>query len=544
VPAAGSFGGQARKFTAALLTALLLTACTGRNPLRPGGQDDRPPPPRKGGAAAIALVEPSSLDPGRATSPEELLLAANLFDGLTALDGQGSVRPAVAASWTADQRRQRWEFKLRADAKYADGTSVQAADFKFAWERLVRPGTAGAGRRRLGELLAEVAGYDQLAAGAAGGLAGVTAPDPATLVVELGQPLADFAAVVAHPRLAPVPRDLVTRDPAGFAAKPPGNGPFALSAPLAAGKPLELVRNPAWAGRPAWLDKVRVDLVPDAQTAWLEFQDGLVQFAPVPLDQVAAAASVYGRSPDGRTRPGLLQGSELTTWSLAFDVLAKPFDDPRVRRAAALALDRARIAAALGGSWGPATGLVPDGVPGARPGVCKACAHDPAQAKALAAAGSPFTLTVPDDPVDRRIAALAVADLGKAGLDARVDPVDPERYLTRLRRPGLQAFALAWTADHPRQDAFLFPQFAAAGRDNLTRFRNPAVDRLLTQARASADDPARIALYQQAEDALLTQLPTVPVLWQRHAAVLAPGLRGFDLTPQGVVDLAEVSLEN
>jgi oligopeptide transport system substrate-binding protein len=544
VRAASASGGHARKFTAALLTALLLTACTGRSPLRPGGQDDQPPPPRKGGTAAIALVEPSSLDPGRAASPEELLLAANLFDGLTALDGQGAVRPAVAASWTADQHRRRWEFKLRADAKFADGTGVQAADFKFAWERLVRPGTADAGRRRLGELLAEVAGYDQLAAGGASGLAGVTAPDPATLVVELGRPLADFAAVVAHPRLAPVPRDLVTRDPAGFAAKPPGNGPFAVSAPLAAGKALQLVRNPAWAGRPAWLDKVRVDLVPDAQTGWLEFQDGLVQFAPVPLDQVAAAASVYGRSSDGRTRPGLLQGPELTTWSLAFDVRAEPFDDPRVRRAVALALDRARIAAALGGSWGPATGLVPDGVPGARPGVCKACTHDPARAKALAATGSPFTLTVPDDPVDRRIAALAVAALGKVGLDARVDPVDPERYLTRLRRPGLQAFALAWTADHPRQDAFLFPQFAAAGRDNLTHFRNPAVDRLLTQARASADDPARITLYQQAEDALLTQLPAVPVLWQRHAAALAPGLRGFDLTPQGVVDLAEVSLEN
>jgi ABC-type oligopeptide transport system substrate-binding subunit len=148
VPAASGSDGHARKFTAALLTALLLTACTGRNPLRPGGQDDQPPPPRKGGAAAIALVEPSSLDPGRAASPEELLLAANLFDGLTALDGQGAVRPAVAASWTADQRRQRWEFKLRADAKFADGTGVQAADFKFAWERLVRPGTADAGRGR------------------------------------------------------------------------------------------------------------------------------------------------------------------------------------------------------------------------------------------------------------------------------------------------------------------------------------------------------------------------------------------------------------
>jgi oligopeptide transport system substrate-binding protein len=548
VPAASTAGGQAapartrRAAPALLAVVLLLAACTGRgDPPRPGG--DAPPPPRKGGSIAIALVEPASLDPGRAASPEELLLAANLFDGLTTLDGQGAVRPAVAASWTADQRRQRWEFKLRADARFADGTPVQAADFKFAWERLVDP-RAGIGPRGLAGLLAEVEGYDQLAAGTASGLAGVTAPDPATLVVELGQPLADFAAVAAHPRLAPVPRDLVARDPGGFAAKPPGNGPLALSGPRTAGKPVELVRNPAWAGRPAWLDKVRVEEVPDAQTAWLEFQDGLVQFAPVPLDQVAAAASVYGRSADGRTRPGLLQGPALTTWSLAFDVRAEPFDDPRVRRAVSLALDRAAAAAKLGGNWLPATGLVPDGVPGARPSACQACTQDQVQAKALASAASAFTLTVPDDPVDRRIAELVVADLAAAGLDARLDPVDPDGYLTRLRRPGRQAFALAWTADHPRQDAFLFPQFTVAGRDNLTRFRDQTVDRLLTQARSTPDDPARAALYQQAEDALLTQLPVVPVLWQRHAAVLAPGLRGFDLTPQGLVDLADVSLTN
>jgi len=536
----------ARRTVAALLIVLLLAACTGRgNPLDRGGGRNEAPPPRKGGTIAVALVEPATLDPGRAASPEELLLAANLFDGLTAVDGQGNVRPAVAASWTADASRRRWEFKLRADAKFADGTPVQAADFKFAWERLVDPRT-GPRSRDLTGLLAEVRGYGELAAGRATGLAGVTVPDAATLVVELAQPLADFPAVAAHPRLAPLPRSLVARNPKGFAAKPPGNGPFALAAPHVPGKPLDLVRNPAWARRPSWLDKVHVDLVPDEQTAWLEFQDGLVKFAPVPLDQVAAAAAVYGRSPDGRTRPGLLQGPELTTWSLAFDVRVKPFDDPEARRAVSLALDRSLVAGGFAGTWLPATGLVPDGVPGARPSACLACGHDAAQAKSLAASAGlhRFTLTVPDDRLDRRIAELVVANLRTAGLDVRVNPVAPDGYTARLRQPGLQAFALGWTADHPRQDAFLFSQFAGGGHDNLTGFRDPAADRLLTQARSTPDDPARIKLYQQAEDAVLTQLPVVPVLWRRHAAILAPGLRGFDFTPQGLVDLAEVSLTN
>ena len=125
---------------------------------------------------------------------------------------------------------------------------------------------------------------------------------------------------------------------------------------------------------------------------------------------------MYGRAPDGRTRSGLLQGPELTTWSLGFDVRAKPFDDPRVRRAVSLSLDRARLAAAFAGSWAPATALVPGGVPGARPAACAACTRDPDQAKTLAAAGAPFTLVVPDDPVDRRVAARVVALLASAVL--------------------------------------------------------------------------------------------------------------------------------
>jgi ABC-type transport system substrate-binding protein len=150
------------------------------------------------------------------------------------------------------------------------------------------------------------------------------------------------------------------------------------------------------------------------------------------------------------------------------------------------------------------------------------------------------TTPAPGQPSYLRRAVLLPLDLGDRVVQTAGDL---GRHEPRARL-GLQAFALVWTADHPRQDAFLFPQFAATGSDNLTHFRNPAVDQLLTQARATADDPARSALYQRAEDALLTQLPVVPVLWQRHAAALAPGLRGFDLTPQGLVDLAEVSLAN
>jgi oligopeptide transport system substrate-binding protein len=72
-------------------------------------------------------------------------------------------------------------------------------------------------------------------------------------------------------------------------------------------------------------------------------------------------------------------------------------------------------------------------------------------------------------------------------------------------------------------------------------FADPAVDRLLDQAAATADEPARVSRYRQAEAATLADLPVAPVLALRHAAVLAPGVEGFDLTPWGTVDLAAVT---
>jgi oligopeptide transport system substrate-binding protein len=537
---------------ALLVLALALAACTsgrpGESPAPRGGSASVPPgpPPRQGGTLAIALLTPGSLDPARADQPEEQLLAANLFDGLTTVDGQGAVQAAAAGSWTADQAQQRWTFKLRPESKFSDGTPVQAADFKFAWERLVdrRSGLPTSH----GALLAPVKGYRALAAGQARDLAGVTAPDPATLVVDLDEPFAEFPAVVANPRLSPVPRALVTRDPAAYAARPLGNGPFALARPWSAGRPLELVRNPAYGGQAAHLDRVQVHTAPDQQTAWLQFQDGQVSFAPVPLDQLAAAAAVLGRSADGRTQPGVLLGPALTTWSVGLNLRARPFSDPRWRQALSLALDREKIAAAFAGARVASTAIVPDDVPGAGQPVCKACRHSEGEARALldelGAGATRVTLTVPDDPVERRAARLVAADLNAAGMTVKLDPVPPARYLASLRRPGVQAFTLGWSADYPSMDSFLHPQFAGPGPGNLTGYADPATTRLLTQARSTPDPHDRTKLYQQAEDAVLAALPVVPVLTHRHAAVLAPGLRGFDHTPDGLVDLAEVSLAN
>jgi oligopeptide transport system substrate-binding protein len=515
---------------------LVVAGCTGgggsKAPGAGGGSGGGAAPQgRSGGTLAIALLDPGPLDPARADGLEDEVVLGNLFDGLTTIDPAGAVRPAVAASWSADPSLRRWEFRLRPDARWSDGAPLRSTDFTFAWQRLADPRTRP-GPAPARTLLSGVSGYRAFVAGRARSIAGLETPDPATLVVRLDRPFADLPATVAALPLSPLPAAVARPDPAAYLARPVGNGPFRLAGPARPGRPLTLDRNPSYPGAPALLDRVRVQVVPDEQTAWLELQHGRVAFAPVPTDQLAAARTLHGAAA-GRTGPGLLQGPTLTTWQLTFNPGSKLGADPRWRQAVSLAVDRDRAAAALAGT--PATTLVPPATPGWAPGsggsgsdpACTACGHDPARARSLFAKAdpgrAPITLAVPPGDDARRLAALLADDLAAAGVELIPTPTpDGGTPVTLVRR----------VAPYPRPDPILAGPSAAS----------PPAGRLLDQARATADDPTRTSSYHQAEAAILADLAATPILTEHHAAVLTPGPQGADLTPWSTLDLAAVSL--
>ena len=122
-------------------------------------------------------ARPGSLDPARADRLEDEVVLGNLFDGLTAIDPAGAARPAVAASWSSDSALRRWEFHLRPDARWSDGSPVRAADFIFAWRRLADPKAfAGAAVPAARTLLSGVTGYHAFTAGRSRTIAGLETP--------------------------------------------------------------------------------------------------------------------------------------------------------------------------------------------------------------------------------------------------------------------------------------------------------------------------------------------------------------------------------
>jgi oligopeptide transport system substrate-binding protein len=554
---------------------VLLPACTGAD--EPSCQTETAEP-QSGGTFSMALVEPRSLDPVLAERAAERVLAANLFDGLTALGRCAGVRPAVASGWTSDEEGRRFEFTLREDARYADGTPVTAQDFVAAWER-----ASGSERASVRALLAGVQGADDPEGE---GLTGVTAPDDHTLVVQLVEPDAGFPAVAADPALAPLPPQALD-DPEAWARQPLGNGPFALAPgdgggggddgggddgegaqdPQASGV-RTLVPNPSYAGDAPHLDEVEIRTVPDELTAWLYFQEGQVDFAPVPLAQVPAARDLYGHAEDSREDAGVVDSALAAVDVLTYDLSSPPWDDHRLRVAVALAIDRGALAEPFAGTRVPADGAVPDGVRSASGDPCEPCGHNPERAQELVdelveerGDLDPLTLVVPDSPAAQAIAQQITSDLAEVGLDVSVEPPgdgDPagdgaeaaageagdageagEGGQAEGATPGAATLSLASAPAGLALDRFLTTWYV--DREASAPESDGSAADLLAQAAASPKEADRLDLARRALEQLESDVVVVPLLERRHRAVLASGVQGLELLPDNVIDLAAVS---
>ena len=537
-----------RRWTLLTLTlCLTLPACT------PRGTAERPPPSPAAAPTTeapstlrVAIDEPDGLLPARADEPAEQWIADAVFDGLTRWGDDLRPEPAAAVSWTADASQTLWTFRLRPDATWHDGQPVVAGDFVRAWRAVVR-------ERRLAHLLFDVEGVPEAAAGSGTGedpfaraLPAVRAVDARTLEVRLRRPHAGFAAVVAHPALAPLP--VQAEDPA-FAGRPVGNGPFAMSEEWSPGRFVRARRFPAWRnGRAPAVEEILFQVM-DPETAYLALQQGRLHVAPVPAGALRQVA--------GRAAPVMWRGQRAALYLLGMDHTRPPFSSLAVRRALSHAVNRVTLAAQVAeGATVPATGLLPGWLPEAVAERCGSCERDLAAARAAFAAAGVRTLTLSfnagagHEAVARRLRA----DLAQAGVDLEADAREPEDFFAAGRAGELTLFRLGWQLDVPGADALLRPLLhggavpAGAGdteglRQNWGRYRAADVDALLDRARATASEPVRAAFYRQAARlALERDQAVVPLFAYRHRLARARGVSGLAPDPLGQVDWTEVTV--
>ena len=501
-----------------------------------------------GGTLRYALDDnPASIDPRFVSDQEGLTVVDALFDSLVAIgDDLTSIEPAAARDWSTSDDGRTYTFELRPDATYHDGTPVVAQDFVRSFQRIVdREATP---QSFLFYQLAPVRGYEAALQG--GDLSGVSAVDDHTLRIRLRRPAAEFLQVLAHPSLAPVPA-AAAEGARAFADEPVGNGPFAMAE---AWQPNQFIRVTRFADHPTppRLDEVVFQIFADdraRQQQYDDFQDGRVDVASVPPERLSDAVETYGRSPDGRSGPGLVDGTTGTVYYYGFNTQLAPFDDRRVRRALSLLIDRNRIVGEiLLGTREPAEALVPPSLPGAQPGVCGVCDYDPERARQILGRDGTTEVTGPLEIVhdagttNERIAERVADDVSSA-LDVEVTTREMSLadVIGELREGSIGIFRLGWQADYPSPGAVLQPLFHSdtIGQDNLTRYSRPEVDRLLNRARQEQDTQARLELYQQVERLVLEDAPVAPIYFYRTARLVSDQVRDLRIGPLGTVSLSE-----
>ena len=476
---------------------------------------------------------PATLDPAKGRSDSERLISRLISEPLLKpAPDLRDVQPAAAASYDVSSDGLTYNFHLREGAAYWDGHPVVAADFVFAWQRLIDPRTAAptavffAQAVKNGE---EVAALDPDVEGgridSALSELGLAAPDPRTFRVTLARPSGSFKWIATLWNGVPVRRDALQGRDSELATHPERlvtNGAFHIASLDA--RHFELERSERYAPR-AQLRRVSISFLAEG--------DLIDRYRRGSLDVVAVSGAAAGTVAGDRTPAAeLLKLRRLEMLWMTFNVSRPPFDSLPVRQAFSSALDRgAYIGQELHGMGQPARTLIPAGMRGYNPELERDGSPDPARARTLLdAAGVPperlsgAHLLVRATDRGRRNAELIRAQLRQnLGIELAVEEAPSAEVLAdRLKDGDFQLCApLGWSADYPDEQDW-FDLFRSNDANNSGQWRNPRYDALVGVADALIDPDQREHVYQQAHRLLVEQVP-VAFLAQPESWVLRRG---------------------
>jgi len=490
-----------------------------------------------------------TLDPVEVWGGGSAQILAQAFVGLTRQDEEtADVGPGMAVSWDISADKLVWTFQLRPDVPWVyynpatgrveqvtdEGGQVRyvsAYDFEYGLKRALDPDTLGAARS-----LYMIEGAEDFHEGdGAVGEVGVEALDDAALEIRLREPAGYFDVVatslasVAQPRWQIEAHDEEWTETGNFQ----GYGPYVLKE-WVHDSHLTLVENPHWPGtegipRPT-IEEITWMLMDDADALLAAYQAGdfdVIQVPPENLDAVQA---------DSQLQEHLVVQPEPFVYYYGFNTVEAPFDDPRVRRAFSLAVDRqALVDEVVPGNHRPARWFSPPGpraVPTAEQYPSLGIAYDPDEAIELLDSVYPDRAQMPSVSLAsmsygaRSEIAEAVRLMWKEtlGVDVNVEFFENfGDYLDHLDEDAPQMWEMGLYPEYADAHYFLGEVFHSGTDVQYTHWSNGVFDDLVDQAARSTDTEERMGWYAEAEDILVNQdAVVVPLYWRAEGILTQP----------------------
>ena len=502
-------------------------------------QTDRPPHPvaavadaTVGGTLTVAITAPTSIDPALVPPADSAgtLVVRTMCDSLLGTDPRsGDDRPELASAVLVGGDGTVITIRLRRGVRFSDGSRLSAADVVAALTRVARPEVASPNAA----LLEHVQGFQQLQQDedkAHGRLAGLSAIDPRTVQVALTTADSGWVRTLATTAAVPIPRrDGRDNGFGSFSARPTCVGPYRLAAPWQPGQPvISLVRSKAYdggnpgdtrAGR-GWADRIVFRIYPSETAAYDAYRRGEVDIAQVAPASADAARPLLGSA--------LVSAPDATLGYLGLPTTVAPYDDPHVRVALSMALDRAAIVRDVyHGGRSPARGLYAPVVGDAvwRAAACGPNAPafaDVAGARALlgtridALRRAPVPLYFDDEFANRALVTEVAAQWHRAlGLTVRPVAMNFADYLPKATQaPGFDGpFRLSYASASASPADYVGDLVSAAGIDstNATRFIDRDIEQTFTHTASTHYGATEEAAWRAIETEFCAKLPLIPV---------------------------------
>jgi oligopeptide transport system substrate-binding protein len=482
---------------------------------------------RRGAAGDVA-----TLDPQKTGSVSEADILGDLFEGLVTYDAEGKIVPGVAESWKISDDGLVYTFKLR-DAKWSNSDRIEASDFVFSFRRLLDPATAA----QYASLFYPIVNAESVNRGRSNlETLGVRALDPTTLEIDLATPTPYFLELMAHQTAAPVEARNVERYGENFtrAGNLVSNGAYRLEYYFPNDRAV-LVKNENFHdAEHVAIDREIVLPMEDRAAALLRFQAGEIDSYPdAPTEQIGFIKE--------KLKDSLKLSPSLGTYYFVFDTRRPPFDDPRLRRALSMTVDRNFLAEDIwGGTMTPAYGLVPPGINNygapVLPDWASASAGEREKTAKMLLAEAGFGDKKPlhveiryNSSENHKNTCVALADMWRRiGVETTLINSDAKSLFALLQNGGDFEIARAgWIGDYSDPQNFL----SLAEGDNIglnySHYVNPAYDALMRQAANERDLGVRAKILAKAEAILLNDQPMMPLMFYLTKNLVSPRVKGW-----------------
>ena len=493
--------------------------------------------PTPGGSMTVTYKDDiSTLDPAIGYDWQNWSMIKALFDGLMDYEpGTTELIPDLAENYTVSDDGLVYTFKLRQGVKFHNGRTMTAADIKYSIERSVDPTTQSPGQG----FFAAIKGFEELAAGKAGGLSGITVPNDDTVIIELSRPDATFLQVLAINFAFVVPKEEVDRYGQDFGRNPVGTGGYKMTE-WTLGQRVVFEKNSDYfrKGIP-YLDKVTFEVGQDPTVSLLRLQRGEIDVLgdPIPSAQFLQVKN------DPANKDLIVEGGLLHTGYVTMNVTKPPFDKKAVRQAVNMAINKDRVLRIVNNRGVAANQPLPPAMPGYDPNY-KGYPYDPAKAKVLLAEagyanGFTTELYVMNTDPNPRIAQAIQQDLSEIGIKAEVKSLAQSVVIAAGgdgTAPMIWSGGMAWIADYPDPSNFYGPILgcggAVAGGWNWAKYCNKDLEARAAEADAMVD-PAqadqRRDKWRQIFVDLMDDAPWAPVFNEVRFAMHSGRIGGKDI---------------